>query len=90
MCTVEMGMLLTDVTSAMERVSDHCSNIAVALIEIHAGVYNAHKYLRKVKEKDAHFQKKLAEYLEAYQLPENIVEAAACVPADARPATENA
>ncbi len=90
LCTVEMGMLLTDVTSAMERVSDHCSNIAVALIEIHAGVYNAHKYLRKVKEKDTHFQKKLAEYLEAYQLPENIVEAAACASADARPAVENA
>ncbi len=89
-CTPEMGLLLTDVTSAMERVSDHCSNIAVALIEIHAGVYDAHKYLRKMKEKDAGFQRKLAEYLDTYQLPENDVEAAACVLKNLQPAGGNA
>ena len=84
-CTVEMGLLLTDVTSSMERVSDHCSNIAVALIEIHAGVYDAHKYLRKMKEKDAGFQRKLAEYLQKYELPENNVEDAACLLAPPKP-----
>lgn len=89
-CTPEMGLLLTDVTSAMERVSDHCSNIAVALIEIHAGLYDAHKYLRKMKEKDAGFQRKLAEYLDTYQLPENDVEAAACVLKNLQPAGGNA
>ncbi len=89
-CTPEMGLLLTDVTSAMERVSDHCSNIAVALIEIHAGLYDAHKYLRKMKEKDAGFQRKLAEYLDTYQLPENDVEAVACVLKNLQPAGGNA
>lgn len=73
-CSIEMGLLLTDVTASLERVSDHCSNVAVALIEIQAGVYDAHKYLRVVKEKDASFQSKLEEYLSTYQLPDNEAE----------------
>lgn len=73
-CSIEMGLLLTDVSAAMERVSDHCSNVAVALIEIHAGVYDAHKYLRVVKEKDEAFRRRLEEYLAAYQLPDDAAE----------------
>ncbi len=73
-CSIEVGLLLTDVTAAMERVSDHCSNVAVALIEIHAGVYDAHKYLRVMKEKDEAFHRRLEEYLAAYQLPDDTAE----------------
>lgn len=68
-CNVDMGMILTDMTTAMERVSDHCSNIAVALIEIRSGAYDAHKYLRAVKEKDADFKINLEKFLEEYRLP---------------------
>jgi len=78
-CSIEMGLLLTDVTAAMERVSDHCSNIAVALIEIHAGIYDAHRYLRAMKEKDAGFHAKMEEYLALYKLPPNDEAAEACV-----------
>lgn len=77
-CSVEMGLLLTDVTAAMERVSDHCSNVAVALIEIHAGVYDAHKYLRVVKEKNEAFRRRLETYLAAYQLPDETAESGGC------------
>ncbi len=79
-CSVEMGLLLTDVSAAMERVSDHCSNIAVALIEIHAGVYDAHKYLRAVKEKDEGFHRRLEEYLREYELPYDVPDSPAAGP----------
>ncbi len=78
-CSIEMGLLLTDVTAAMERVSDHCSNIAVALIEIHAGNYDAHRYLRAMKEKDVGFHQKMEAYLALYTLPPNDDAADACL-----------
>lgn len=85
-CSIEMGLLLTDVSTSMERVSDHCSNIAVALIEIHAGLYDAHKYLRAVKEKDEGFRQKLKDYLARYQLPDDVPQAsAAAVEPSAQP-----
>ncbi len=48
-CTIEMGFILSDVLSNFERISDHCSNVAVALIEARNGVFDTHKYLNAVK-----------------------------------------
>ena len=48
-CTVDAGIILSDVVTNYERVSDHCSNIAVALIEIDKNEFEAHEYLHEVK-----------------------------------------
>lgn len=50
-CTVEMGFILADLLTNYERVSDHCSNLAVAVIEAksHADPAGAHAYLQGVK-----------------------------------------
>ena len=48
-CTIEMGFILSDILTNYERISDHCSNIAVAMIEINHGVFDTHKYLNAIK-----------------------------------------
>ena len=48
-CTIELGFILSDLINCFERVSDHCSNIAVALIEVSEGEFDTHKYLNNVK-----------------------------------------
>ena len=75
-CTIEMGFVLSDLLTNYERVSDHCSNIAVALIETHAGSFGTHEYLNAVKETGSHeFAEVYRDYKEKYRLPEQNTEA---------------
>lgn len=48
-CTINQGFVFNDLLTSFERTSDHCSNIAVAVIELDAGSYDTHQYLGKVK-----------------------------------------
>jgi len=48
-CTVELGFVLSDLLTNYERVADHCSNIAVCLLEIANGSFDTHEYLSHVK-----------------------------------------
>lgn len=48
-CTLEHGFMFNDLITAFERVADHCSNIAVAIIEIELDSFNTHEYLNGVK-----------------------------------------
>ncbi len=66
-CTVELGYIYQDLLTNIERVSDHCSNIAGVLIEIDEQK-NIHKYLYKLKENDETFQKSYHDYLNQYYL----------------------
>ena len=43
-CTIELGFILSDITTAFERISDHCSNIAVCILQIHENVFDTHEY----------------------------------------------
>jgi len=49
-CTIELGFILSDVLTNCERVSDHCSNIAVCIIQIKKDRLNTHQYLNERKE----------------------------------------
>ncbi len=70
-CTIEMGFVLSDLLTNYERVSDHCSNIAVALIETHAGSFGTHEYLNAVKETGSHeFAEIYRDYKEKYRSPD--------------------
>ena len=68
-CTIEMGFVLSDILTNCERVSDHCSNIAVALIETEQNAYQAHEYLNGVKNAgNADFQQAFDHYRACYSL----------------------
>jgi len=45
-CTIEMGFILEDILTGLERVSDHCSNIAIEMITIFDNDYNTHEYFK--------------------------------------------
>ncbi len=51
-CTMETGFILNDLLTGYNRVSGHCSNIAVAIIEAQHGTFDTHGYLESVKEKE--------------------------------------
>lgn len=69
-CTIELGFLLSDITTNLERVSDHCSNIAVCLLQVSEDEYETHAYLEEVKQQDnMDFQGKVMAYRERYRLP---------------------
>lgn len=69
-CSMEAGLLLEDILTNYERVSDHCSNIAAALIEIQADELDMHRYIDvKNKGSDPHFQKEYLRLKNIYILP---------------------
>ena len=48
-CTIESGFVLSDIISNFERVADHCSNIAVCMIQINKNNFETHEYLNEIK-----------------------------------------
>ena len=69
-CSMEAGLLLEDILTNYERVSDHCSNIAAPLIEIQADELDMHRYIDvKIKGSDPHFQKEYLRLKNIYILP---------------------
>ena len=69
-CSVEAGFVWVDLLTDMERTSDHCSNIAVSIMDAHAHNMNAHQSLRSMKEGNPAFFEKLDDYSRKYQLPQ--------------------
>ena len=68
-CTIEMGFILSDMLTNYERISDHCSNIAVAMIEINHGGFDTHKYLNTLKNSNnKEFNASFEEYSTKYAL----------------------
>lgn len=69
-CTIELGFVLSDLLNNLERISDHCSNIAGCIIEIAHHSLDMHEYLSHVKNDDVSFKKHYEEYLQKYPLVE--------------------
>ena len=67
-CSIEMGFVLADMLTNFERVSDHCSNVAVAVIEVEHNAFDTHHYLQDVKHTSEEFQTAYAAYKEKYSL----------------------
>ena len=67
-CSIEMGFVLSDALTNFERVSDHCSNVAVAIIETEHNAYDIHHYLHGVKHGNKDFDKSYKTYSSKYQL----------------------
>jgi len=68
-CSIEQGFIMTDIITSLERISDHCSNVAGCVEEIGRGSLGIHAYAREiVKEPDSEFDKKYQEYRKRYEL----------------------
>ena len=67
-CTIEMGFVLSDLLTNCERISDHCSNIAVAVIEAQNDSFDPHNYLNKIKYGNEEFKEIFEEYNGKYDL----------------------
>ncbi len=65
-CTIELGFVLTDLLTDLERISDHCSNIAGLVIEISHGDMDLHKYIKNLKKDEAEFKKTYEVYTQKY------------------------
>ena len=71
-CTIELGFILSDISTNLERAADHCSNIAVCLLQVDEGGFDTHEYLDILKEENSEeFQHEYMELSERYALPES-------------------
>ena len=68
-CTIENGMIFFDIINSYERIADHCSNLAVCIIELSKGSYQTHAYLKSVKSSNnKSFMELFEEYLHKYKV----------------------
>ena len=68
-CTIEMGFILSDITTCLERVADHCSNIGVCVTQVNEDLYDTHSHLNTVKSHpDETFYRELEDARIKYQL----------------------
>ena len=74
LCTVEYGFVLEDLLTACERTADHCSNVAVEMLQVAEGKLEAHEYLNALKAGELHesaaFSERFARYKAQYAFPE--------------------
>ena len=74
LCTVEYGFVLEDLLTAFERTADHCSNVAVEMLQVAEGKLEAHEYLNALKAGELHesaaFSERFARYKAQYAFPE--------------------
>lgn len=73
-CTIEMGFILEDILTGLERVSDHCSNIAVEMITIYDNDYNTHEYFKNFSlEERASFNEEYDELIKRYPMGNMVI-----------------
>ena len=67
---LELGFIFTELLTAFERISDHCSNIAVGVIQHDGSSLNSHMYLNDIKKREPEdFKEDFNHYVEKYKLP---------------------
>ena len=74
LCSVEYGFVLDDMLTSYERIADHCSNVAVEMLQVSEGKLEAHEYLNALKagelRESAAFSERFLKYKAQYQFPE--------------------
>ena len=78
LCSVEYGFVLEDLLTAFERSADHCSNVAVEILQVSEGKLEAHEYLSSLKagelQESAAFAERFARYKAQYAFPEDLTD----------------
>ena len=68
-CTIQNGFVLADMLGNYERVSDHCSNIAVTILELGSGSFDSHEFLSNIKTMDnPDFRDKFNAFMKKYEI----------------------
>ena len=74
LCTVEYGFVLEDILTGYERSADHCSNVAIEMLQVSEGKLEAHEYLNALKggqlQESAQFSERFQKYRAKYVFPE--------------------
>ena len=74
LCTVEYGFVLDDILTSFERTADHCSNVAVEMLQVAEGKLEAHEYLNALKagelQESAAYSERFLKYKAQYTFPE--------------------
>lgn len=65
-CTIEMGFVLSDITTVLERISDHCNNIALCIIDLQRESLGMHQQSKYLKKSNPVFEQKYEEYYNKY------------------------
>ena len=74
-CTIELGWVLQDFLTNIERVSDHCSNIAICIIEVKEDEFDTHSYLETLKENNFEWYKNAVyTYKDKFALPDAVID----------------
>lgn len=73
-CSITYGFVLDDLLTNYERIADHCSNIAVAMIEVAQDSFDTHAYLSKLKEGNEKFSQRYEKYRARYLFPHDTEE----------------
>ena len=69
LCSLSQGFVFNDILTNFERVADHCSNLAIAMIELHGDSYDTHSYVINLKELQSHnFDALYEHYTEKYSI----------------------
>lgn len=69
-CTPQLGFILSDITNNYERIADHCSNLAINMMQLYEDDTHAHEYVEQLeKEAGSAFDKMCQECLRRYELP---------------------
>lgn len=68
-CSLSQGFVFNDLLTNCERVADHCSNISIAMIELHSNAYDTHGYVLDLKAQRSHdFDRLYAQFAEKYKI----------------------
>ena len=69
-CTAEMGFVLSDITNNYERIADHCSNLAINVMQLYEDDTHAHEYVDNLQKGEGTEYDRLCHgYLSRYELP---------------------
>ena len=75
LCSVEYGFVLEDILTSYERSADHCSNVAIEMLQVAEGKLEAHEYLNALKggqlQESAQFSERFKKYRAKYVFPED-------------------
>ena len=67
-CSIETGFIWSDLLTGLERIGDHCSNIAGCVVDLHHHNMNTHEALRSARKENPNFAEQYTAYLEKYKL----------------------
>lgn len=68
-CTIELGFVLSDITTNCERIADHCSNVAVSVLQVKHTELESHGYLDRLRANDPDFKLHYNDFVRIYRLP---------------------